>query len=197
MVAIKKHLSLFLLFSSIFAALVFVLKFEKDIRVDELLNKQSKYLEMSYKQGLDRFDVIANNVYTSLQNDKKFINILATAQENNLSTSNSKLYDHLKGKFSSLKNMGVLGLQVSLPNNVSVVRMHKADKFGDDLSDIRYSLKYVNEKKVHMSGFEEGRTSHAFRELFPLYKEEKYIGAMEILFSSTILQDYTISFYSK
>ena len=192
MIDIKKRILLFLLFVLIFGALFYTLKLEKDSKIAELLNEQSKYLELSYKQGLDRFNVIAHNVYLSLQNDKKFIDILAAAEESDLPDTNEKLYDHLKYEFDSLKNMGVMGLQVSLPNNVSAVRMHKKDKFGDDLSGIRYSLKYVNEKKVHVGGFEEGKTSHAFRELFPLYKEGKYIGALEVMFSSTILQDYTM-----
>lgn len=189
---VKKHTLLFFLFLSIFGALVFALKLEKDTRVSEHLNEHIKYLEISYKQGLDRFNVIANNVYTSLQNDKKFVDILAAAEEKSLSRTSSELYNHLKYEFDSLKNMGVLGLQIVLPNNVSAVRMYKPDKFGDDLSDIRYSIKYVNEKKVHLNGFEEGKTSHAFREVYPIYKEGKHIGALEIFFSSTILQDYTM-----
>ena len=192
MLDIKRRILLFLLFLLIFGVVLFALKLEKDTRVDELLHEQSKYLEMSYKQGLDRFNVIAHNVYLSLQNDKKFIDILATAQQSKLADINEKLYNHLKYEFDSLKNMGVMGLQVTLPNNVSLLRMHKPDKFGDDLSDIRYSLKYVNEHKVHIQGFEEGKTSHAFREIFPLFKEGKYIGVMEVMFSSTILQDYTM-----
>ena len=192
MINIKKAILLFLLFLSIFGLLTFILNSEKDARVNELLNEQSKYLEISYKQGLDRFNVIANNIYMSLQNDKEFIDILANAKESNLVESHRQLYEHLKNDFERLRYSGVMGLQVILKNNISVVRMHKPDKFGDDLSDVRYSIKSVNEQKIHINGFEEGKTTHAFREVYPIYKDGKYIGAVEIMFPSTILQDYTM-----
>jgi hypothetical protein len=192
MINIKKYISIFALFLVVFVAFYFLLKVNKDAHIDELLYEQQKYLEISYRQGLDRFNVIAENVYMSLQNDKEFIKILSGAKEKKLKQVHTALYEHIKDEFSKLQQFGVMGLQIVLPNNISLVRMHKPDKYGDNLSKMRYSLRYVNENKVHISGFEEGRSSHAFREVYPLYNMGKYIGAVEIFFSSTILQDYTM-----
>ncbi|MCD6433484.1 MAG: hypothetical protein J7L21_05520, partial [Sulfurimonas sp.] len=192
MMNIKKCISVFTLFLAVFVAFYFLLKVTKDTHIDELLCEQQKYLEISYKQGLDRFNVIADNVYMSLQNDKEFVRILSGAKEKKLKQVHDALYVHIKDEFHKLQQFGVMGLQIILPNNISLVRMHKPDKYGDNLSKMRYSLQYVNENKVHLSGFEEGRSSHAFREIYPLYNKGIYIGAVEIFFSSTILQDYTM-----
>ena len=102
------------------------------------------------------------------------------------------LYKYLKNEFQRLKASGVMGLLVITPENDVIVRMHKEDKYGDNLAEARPIIKRVNDEKVHMHGFEEGKTSHAFREVYPIYKDGKYIGAVEIFFSSTKIQDYTM-----
>jgi len=188
----NNKLLLLIVFLALFSGMFFLLNSYKNSRINEILDEQSKYLELSYKQGLDRFNVISDNIYLYMQNDKEFVDILANADKNNLKLSHDKLFQHLQAEFSRLKMSGIMGLQIVLPNNISLLRMHKVDKYGDDLSTMRYILKYVNEEKVHISGFEEGRTSHAFREIYPIYNDGKYIGLIEIFFSSTKLQDYTM-----
>lgn len=188
----KKNIAIFLFFSLVWVLFFSLITADKNERVSELLKDESKYLEISYKQGLDRFHVIGENVYTSLQNDAKFINIFADVDKKGLKETHDAMLEHLHDEFIRLQQLGVMGLQIVLPNNVSLLRMHKTDEFGDDLRAVRYSLDYVNKNKTHLHGFEEGRTSHAFRELYPIFKEGKYLGVMEVLFSSTRLQDYTM-----
>jgi len=67
--------------------------------------------------------------------------------------------------------------------------MHKPSKFGDNLSDIRYSFRYTNSSHKANSGFEQGRTSHGFRHVFPIFdKDKKYLAAIEISFSTDEIQ---------
>ena len=189
---INKSKLLIILFVVVFIGIFFLLKTYKDNEIDGLLNEQAQSLEISYKQGLDRFNVIATNVYMSLQNDKDFVAIVSQTNNENLQLQHKKLDSYLQEEFSRLKQLGIMGLQIVLPNNLSVIRLHKTDKFGDNLTQTRYALNYVNQTKMHISGFEEGRTSHAFREVYPLYSSGHHIGAVEILFSSTMFQDYTM-----
>ena len=187
----KKNIAVFLLILSFSSLIYLLLTLDKEERISEVLKEESKYLKISYKQGLDRFHVIAETVYVSLQNDESFIDIFAGANKNGIEKTHDALYKYLGDEFSRLQQLGVMGLQVVLPNNVSLLRMHKVDKYGDDLTSVRYSLDYVNKNKTHIHGFEEGRTSHAFREVYPMFKDGEYLGIVEVLFSSTKLQDYT------
>ena len=189
---IKKRLPIILLLLIVFSIAFILLNTYKDSRINEMLNEQSKYLEISYKQGLDRFNVIANNIYTSMQDDEEFISILSNTNAKNIDVSHYVLYKHLKDEFFRLKVSGVMGLLVITPDSKVIVRMHKEDKYGDSLAKSRPIVKKLNEEKIHLHGFEEGKTSHAFRELYPIYQDGKYIGAVEILFSSTKIQDYTM-----
>ena len=179
----------------IFAVIFSLLYYNKNSEIDEALKEQLKVLRISYKQGLDRFEVISKNVYISLQNDALFLDILAQASNATREKKDrlhEQLYYHLKDEYEKLRLLEVMHLQVLLPNNESLIRMHKPDRFGDDLTDVRYSIKTANSQKVQMFGFEQGRNSHAFRHIFPIYKDGKHIGAIDVSFSSTMLQNYTM-----
>lgn len=192
MVETKKHALIIIIITALFSMTVALFHIDKESRIYEILHDQLRYNEATYKQGLDRFSVIADNIYLSIENDPEFLKIVASAKDGNLTQAHKRLYAYYKNEFHKLRQLEVMGLQVVTPQTRCIVRMHKEDRFGDDLSKIRYSLAYVNEYKTRLSGFEEGRTSHAFRVVYPLFLRGEYIGAMEILFSSTMLQNYSM-----
>ncbi|WP_321778146.1 sensor histidine kinase [Sulfurimonas sp.] len=89
-----------------------------------------------------------------------------------------------------MKMKGVLQFQFTLPDNTTFLRMHRVDKFGDNLSQVRYTLVYTNKTYKASSGFEQGKTAHSFRNVFPLFDANKrYIGCYEISFSSRVMQN--------
>lgn len=187
----KKRFLLILPFLLAYLVAYSLIEVYKTSRVNDILDEQEKYLEISYKQGLDRFNVIAENIYISMQNDRKFIDLVASVDDKNLDTKHQELYQYLKDEFSKLKLSGVMGLDIVRPNNQVILRMHKVEKYGDDISE-RPMVAQANREKIHLHGFEEGKSIHAFRQIFPLYKNGKTIGMIEVLFSSTKLQDYTM-----
>lgn len=193
---IQKKLLSFVALSIVAFSIVFsLLLYNKNSEIQEALNEQLRLLQMSYNQGLDRFEVISKNVYISFQKDNLFLEILSKANSANSEEKrelNKQMYSHLKEEYEKLRMLEVMQLQVILPNNESLLRMHKSDRYGDDLTDVRYSVKKANSEKVAVSGFEQGRDSHAFRYIYPLYKDGDYIGLIEISFSSTMLQNYTM-----
>jgi len=187
----KKNIFLIFIFIIVYFLACSLIELYKNVRVNDILNEQEKYLEISYKQGLDRFNVIAENIYVSMQNDMKFINLVASVNDKNLDEKHQELYKYLQDEFSKLKLSGIMGLDIIRPNNQTILRMHKVEKYGDYLSD-RPMIVQANREKVHLHGFEEGKSIHAFRQIFPLYKNGNFIGILEVLFSSTKLQDYTM-----
>jgi len=189
---IKNNFLLLFIVLITYAATYLVVEYYKNSRVNEILTQNAKYLELSYKQGLDRFHVIAENVYLSMQNDKTFVDILASVNDTNIDEKHVQMYSYLKDEFFRLKLSGVFGVLIASSENKAIVRMHKEEKYGDNLTLHRPIVTSSNEQKVHLSGFEEGKSSHAFRQVYPLYKNGRFIGVMDIFFSSTKLQDYTM-----
>jgi PAS domain-containing protein len=72
--------------------------------------------------------------------------------------------------------------------------MHKPNKYGDDLKEIRPIIAKVNKTKMPHTGFEIGRTKVAYRVVYPIFKNEKYLGAIEISFP---VQEFMKSFILK
>ncbi|MGB3750141.1 MAG: diguanylate cyclase, partial [Arcobacteraceae bacterium] len=111
--------------------------------------------------------------------------------ENIQKINREKLMIQLTEQYKTAQKQGVLQLQFVFKDNVSFLRVHKPSKFGDNITDIRDDFKYTSITHKPIRGFTQGRTAHGFRNIFPIFnKDEKYIGAMEISFTSENLQWY-------
>ncbi len=91
-----------------------------------------------------------------------------------------KLFDALQSSYLRMKKLDIRQLHFHLPNADSFLRMHKPEKFGDNLSDIRFTVVEANKKRSFISGFEEGRIFNGFRYIYPLSFEHRHLGTVEI-----------------
>ena len=96
------------------------------------------------------------------------------------------LYNLLLPTYEQLNLVNIRQLIFILPNNEVLLRFHRPEIFGDDLTDIRYSVKMANQTKQIYTGFEEGRTYNGFRNIFPIYYKGKHIGVIELSFSDAV-----------
>ncbi|RLD53819.1 MAG: hypothetical protein DRJ01_18865, partial [Bacteroidetes bacterium] len=96
------------------------------------------------------------------------------------------LYNLLSPTYEELKVANIRQFIFIFPNNEVFLRFHRPEKFGDNLTNFRYSVKMANETKQIYTGFEEGRSYNGFRNIFPIYYEGKHIGVIEISFSFAI-----------
>lgn len=65
-------------------------------------------------------------------------------------------------------------------NNTTILRMHKPQSYGDDLTKIRPIVAYVNRNKTQASGFEAGKNGVTYRITTPLSDlENNHIGVLE------------------
>ena len=163
-------------------------------RIKLALNDSLRTLKTHYNILLQTQETIANSIYELAINNDKFIDIMRQA---NISTDKERVV--LRGELEKFfideykisKQKGVFQYHFVLANNMSFLRMHDTDKFGDDLTNLRDDFKYVHINKKKIRGFTKGKSSHGFRNTFPLFdKNNEYIGAMDISFSSDSFQWY-------
>ncbi len=170
----------------------FITKLNEQQRVEISLNDTLETLETHYNIILQHQKTIAITMFLSTMESKKFINIMKEAKGANQERRDElrvELQNFLMKKYERAKLKNVLQYQFIFPDNISFLRMHKPSKFGDDLTDIRDDVRYTNEMKKPIRSFTQGRTSHGFRNTFPIItKEGEYLGAMEISFSSDSFQ---------
>ena len=137
----------------------------------------------------DKADVI----YETTMRTESLIDILSQAWDTNDSIKRDilrkELLKLLSSRYEKFKDQGLLQYHFVFPDNKVFLRVHKPDKYGDDLSDIRFDFAQVNKTKKIVRGFSQGRTSHAFRNVYPIFdQEDKHIGSIEISYPSELLQ---------
>ncbi|HEY0837723.1 MAG TPA: cache domain-containing protein [Azospirillum sp.] len=82
--------------------------------------------------------------------------------------------------FKAMKDQhGVRQFQFHLPPATSFLRVHRAEKFGDDLSGFRHTVVQVNRTKKPVSGLESGVEGLGVRGVVPVFHQGRHLGSIE------------------
>ncbi|MEA2072294.1 MAG: diguanylate cyclase [Campylobacterota bacterium] len=176
------------LYIKITLVLFFIFALANTVRLDFFIqNLNTIQYEKSEKKLdiiIDDINKISDFIYENIINKPKVIDIFKDAHqadESQKSTIRTKLYELLKDEYATYTKYGIQQLHFHLPNNDSFLRYHKPQKFGDNLSEIRESVKSVNEFKKPVVGFEEGKIFNGYRYVYPLFdNKSQHIGSVEI-----------------
>jgi len=182
-----------LFFLIIYSVIYFITTQDKHNRTILLEKQQIENLSNNYKIANSNFNIITKTADHDIFTDEKVLSILYQANH----TQNTKkikllrknLYSIMKEHYENLQKFGVNIILFSKPNNKTFLRVHKPEKFNDDLSKVRYSFVYVNKNQKPISGFEQGKISHAFRNIIPLFYKGEFVGSVDVSFSSEIMQE--------
>ena len=159
---------------------------KESILRERLLIRDAEYHAMEQVYASE-----AETIYESVVNNPTVLSLVSqalSATETQRAPLRNKLHEHLLPVYNRLVGHGLKQLHFHMPDNHSFLRMHAPENFGDDLSEIRYSIAYTNQTRKPIQGFEEGRIYNGFRHLFPLSdpKSGNHIGSVEISFDSKI-----------
>ena len=69
--------------------------------------------------------------------------------------------------------------QFHLPDSTSFLRLHRPEKYGDDLSSFRFTVNQANENKELVAGIEEGRGGYGLRVVSPVEYQGEHLGTVE------------------
>jgi methyl-accepting chemotaxis protein len=90
------------------------------------------------------------------------------------------LVDRYVPRFGELrKTLGIQQFQFHTPPATSFLRVHRAEKFGDDLSSFRHTVVAANQRKATISGLEFGVEGLGIRGVAPVGDEKGHIGSVE------------------
>jgi len=76
-----------------------------------------------------------------------------------------------------------------LPDNTVFLRVHRPDKFGDNVSEIRKDIATVNREHRQVSGFAIGPFGLQYRIVEPVYWKGKHIGALQFGIKASLVMD--------
>lgn len=180
-----------LIIISIFLIVEFIILIDYRKNV-ELNNKNIiRNYEKQYEAVIYQYRMLSKLYFDELINNENVINIIDKANGASIEKKaelRQKLFNIMDEIYSSIKKNNFRQFHFVLKDSTSFLRMHKVDKFGDNLRDVRYTLKYISDKNEYIEGFEEGKVFNGYRFEYPLFIGDNYIGGVEvsITFSSVV-----------
>ncbi|HIP11324.1 MAG TPA: hypothetical protein EYG73_01265 [Arcobacter sp.] len=199
----KQNISTIMIFIAIFIVSVVFINEDKEHRIDTYLKKQHKRMNTQFNVINDEKYQLAQIIYNDIISDKKIISILEKSKDKHseiyMKILRNKLYKQVNDKYLQWKFLGIKQLHFHSKDNISFLRMHKPNKFGDDLTNFRESINLTNQLKIPVKGFEMGRVASGFRYVFPIFAQDgSHIGSVEASISTDSFQEeLEHSFHSK
>ncbi|MCK6441746.1 MAG: methyl-accepting chemotaxis protein [Elstera cyanobacteriorum] len=137
---------------------------------DRELKTLEAYFTSAVKSESDR----ALSLAASLADNNAVRDLFAARDREKLQATLAPMFKELKDKH------GVRQLQFHLAPATSFLRVHRPEKFGDDLSSFRFTVVAVNQAQKPVSGIENGVEGLGIRGVVPMTKDQKPIGSVEI-----------------
>ncbi len=192
---IKKPFVVLILLFIVIASLIQFLNYKVYInKKEQHINSKVELIQEHYDVSYKTFKKHSSLFYKAISSNKKIINILKNANsgiESKKNEARKNLAKKFSTKYKLISKLGVDLIQFHLPNNESFFRRHKQNKFGDNLTSVRYSLAQTNRLKIPHEGLEAGIYKYAFRFVFPIFDEtKKHIGSVEGSVSSLAFIEY-------
>lgn len=182
-----------IIISTAFSTLLFINinNFSKNVILynDNIVKKYSNYYEtITYTYRIN-----AETYYNeTIANNKEIIDIIDKA--NNITDKESdylrnRLIDILSPTYQRAVENNFRQFHFHLADCTSFLRFHKTELHGDNLKNIRETVRIANEEQRYCEGFEEGKVYNGYRYVFPLFKDGNHIGSVETSVSTYMVME--------
>jgi methyl-accepting chemotaxis protein len=74
---------------------------------------------------------------------------------------------------------GIAQFQFHTPPAQSFLRLHRLEKYGDDLSAFRHTVVQTNQTQKPVTGIEVGRAGLGLRVVYPMFYQQQHVGSVE------------------
>ena len=179
--------SFFIFFIILFSILLFTQYSEYQNDKTTLHTSKLQDIANLYESAISAYRINAKSMFYNIVMQEEVLSImrqLPNASEEKITKLHYELHDLLKERYQNLKSkLDLRQLHFHQSDGRSFLRMHRPDKFGDPLFDIRYSVKIANVEKIFTEGFEEGRIFNGYRYVFPIIENGNHYGSVEISIS--------------
>jgi two-component system chemotaxis sensor kinase CheA len=152
-------------------------------------NAIQKYDEQ-YQTIVYCYRLLAESYYDKIISNERILEIMWQANYANKETSGllrNELYELSLYDYERAINDNFRQYHFVLHDNTSFLRMHEPIKYGDDLSDVRESVRIANEECIYVEGFEEGKDFNGYRFEYPLFYKDENIGCVEVSLTYTAI----------
>ncbi len=137
------------------------------------------------------FSAVADQFFAEIGNDRQLLQWLKEANHAQPETRveiRKLLIRKYAPLYARMTRLGVQQFHFHLADDEqSFVRFHCLEKWGDYLHGIRPTVEYAHREHKIIRGFEQGRISSSYRNVYPLMLDGTYVGSVEISFGIVTL----------
>ena len=147
------------------------------------LSEHQATLDTAYRASVQMYRLAMEGFYTNALSTPQSLEILEQAvdsQDEARNLTRGRLYRLLHGAYESMRAQNLLQLQFHLADGTSFLRFHQPDRYGDPLFDARPGVRICNTEQRIVQGLENGRAGSGFRYLFPLHRNGRHLGSVEV-----------------
>ncbi len=185
---------IFLSFYIVLQTLSYLYVSNQEKKAISFLNEKSLKSFKEEMQFSDNYlSKLSQTFYDTTIDTEKMRKIMArasvTKDSKQLNRLRGELYKEFLSTYNYMQTKFVRQLHFHLPGSISFLRFHRPSKFGDSLVGVRPTLEYVNETKRFVHAFEEGRIFNGFRNVYPIFKDNIFVGTVEISYSFSAIQE--------
>ncbi|HMA61380.1 MAG TPA: PAS domain-containing protein [bacterium] len=151
-----------------------------------------KEIQLKYNSILDSYVNTADILFNHYVNHPYILNKYKQADSDDKQIRENVRQELLKimgPVYEQMDSYHVRQFHFHLPDGTSFLRLHKPEKYGDSLKDIRYSVNLANSQLRTVRGFESGRVKYGFRNVYPLILDGEHLGSVEISFGFDHIRD--------
>lgn len=170
----------------IFIVVLFLVTNNYHQRKDEYLNRRLAVFQTRIEATGRTLSTFSRYVFEQTINHPDILSLMQQAVYANGTQRDSirrQLYSRIRTEYERLEKYNFRQLHFQLPDNTSFLRMHSPDKYGDNLSDVRETIRRTNETKKVVFAYEEGRIYNGYRFVYPLFSAGEHCGSVEVSFS--------------
>lgn len=144
--------------------------------------EHNRALATSYQASLQTYDKATTILFAERIKQADILALMEAASSHQGEAQipyRARLYRELSPTYRTLQQLGIRQLHFQTADGHSFLRFHEPQKYGDNLLNIRPSIREALETRRPVQGFEAGRVRSGFRFVHPLLIGEKLIGSVE------------------
>lgn len=179
-----------LVFVISFVALILSYRYITNENKTMVLQASNQAYQQQINSAIDLYENFSHYIYSKIIDEE----VLSIMQEANTATLNKtllreELYTYLIEDYHLIQTYDFRQLHFHLTTGESFLRFHQPNQFGDNLLDVRASIRIANEEKRFVKGFEEGKIFNGYRFVYPLFLDDKHVGSVEVSISIATIMD--------
>jgi methyl-accepting chemotaxis protein len=141
--------------------------------VEQAEERELKKLFESATVELESEGRLANALSSIVANIDYFSRLFAEGEREQLANELVPTFEVIKQQFHARQ------FQYHTPPATSFLRLHKPEKFGDDLSSFRQTVVETNRLKKNIMGLERGVAGLGVRGISPVFFNDQHVGSVE------------------